>query len=321
MFLRLRKAYRKHALKVFAVAPFATPGLDKLGGTLLPTPARRGGGRARHAASATGRSDAGAPRSCWRAGRRDPGRRAARRRPRRADRRGAAGAGDRRPARPGCRAGRASAARSRRGRCRACCRSAARSTDPAARAEVAARLGRARRCPTGPARDAAGILAAARRRGARRAARRRRRPLRPAGPGRRCCRALEADAVRGQPGAAAQRGHRPRRRRVPGRGRRGEVRHVRRLGGPRPPVRHRAQVGGPHERPGRAATPSPTRWTSTSACPTPRRRAASWPSSAPAAASGPARPTCRRRWRRPRAGRGAAGDVAAAARPRPPAGR
>ncbi|XRQ06442.1 NADH-quinone oxidoreductase subunit G [Actinomadura welshii] len=37
VFLRLRKAYRKNALPVYAVAPFATRGLEKVGGTLLPT--------------------------------------------------------------------------------------------------------------------------------------------------------------------------------------------------------------------------------------------------------------------------------------------
>ncbi|WP_018654730.1 NADH-quinone oxidoreductase subunit G [Actinomadura flavalba] len=37
VFLRLRKAYRKGTLKVFGVAPFATRGLAKVGGTLLPT--------------------------------------------------------------------------------------------------------------------------------------------------------------------------------------------------------------------------------------------------------------------------------------------
>lgn len=38
VFLRLRKAYRKHRLPVYAAAPFATRGLAKVGGTLLPTP-------------------------------------------------------------------------------------------------------------------------------------------------------------------------------------------------------------------------------------------------------------------------------------------
>lgn len=37
VFLRLRKAFRKNSLKVFAAAPFATRGLAKVGGTLLPT--------------------------------------------------------------------------------------------------------------------------------------------------------------------------------------------------------------------------------------------------------------------------------------------
>ena len=37
VFLRLRKAFRKNALPVYSAAPFATRGLEKLGGTLLPT--------------------------------------------------------------------------------------------------------------------------------------------------------------------------------------------------------------------------------------------------------------------------------------------
>jgi NADH-quinone oxidoreductase subunit G len=36
VFLRLRKAFRKHGTRVFAVAPFASRGLDKLGGALIP---------------------------------------------------------------------------------------------------------------------------------------------------------------------------------------------------------------------------------------------------------------------------------------------
>jgi NADH-quinone oxidoreductase subunit G len=36
VFLRLRKAFRKGKTSVYAVAPFATRGLDKLGGTLIP---------------------------------------------------------------------------------------------------------------------------------------------------------------------------------------------------------------------------------------------------------------------------------------------
>lgn len=38
VFLRLRKAFRKNRLKVFGAAPFATRGLEKVGGTLLATP-------------------------------------------------------------------------------------------------------------------------------------------------------------------------------------------------------------------------------------------------------------------------------------------
>jgi len=37
VFLRLRKAFRKHGLKVTAIAPFATHGLTKMGGTLTAT--------------------------------------------------------------------------------------------------------------------------------------------------------------------------------------------------------------------------------------------------------------------------------------------
>ncbi|MBZ4322794.1 molybdopterin-dependent oxidoreductase, partial [Streptomyces huiliensis] len=36
VFLRLRKAWRKHGQRVFSIAPFATRGLAKAGGTLLP---------------------------------------------------------------------------------------------------------------------------------------------------------------------------------------------------------------------------------------------------------------------------------------------
>ncbi|MEV0195812.1 NADH-quinone oxidoreductase subunit G [Nonomuraea sp. NPDC050691] len=37
VFLRLRKAWKKHGLKVTAIAPFATPSLAKMGGTLIRT--------------------------------------------------------------------------------------------------------------------------------------------------------------------------------------------------------------------------------------------------------------------------------------------
>jgi NADH-quinone oxidoreductase subunit G len=38
VFLRLRKAARKHGLKVFSLAPYVSRGLAKVGGTLVPTP-------------------------------------------------------------------------------------------------------------------------------------------------------------------------------------------------------------------------------------------------------------------------------------------
>ena len=38
MFLRLRKAVRKHGLRVIAVAPFATRGLTKMAGSLMGAP-------------------------------------------------------------------------------------------------------------------------------------------------------------------------------------------------------------------------------------------------------------------------------------------
>ena len=48
VFLRLRKAFRKHRTAVYAVAPVATRGLAKLGGTLIPTaPGHRARGAAR----------------------------------------------------------------------------------------------------------------------------------------------------------------------------------------------------------------------------------------------------------------------------------
>ena len=53
VFLRLRKAFRKNKTAVYAVAPFATRGLEKLGGTLVQAAARhrgrgpRGAGRRR----------------------------------------------------------------------------------------------------------------------------------------------------------------------------------------------------------------------------------------------------------------------------------
>ncbi|MCG3024376.1 hypothetical protein KZ310_34265, partial [Escherichia coli] len=37
VFLRLRRAARDHGLKVFSIAPFATPAIRKTRGALLPT--------------------------------------------------------------------------------------------------------------------------------------------------------------------------------------------------------------------------------------------------------------------------------------------
>ena len=37
VFLRLRKAARKHGLQVYAIAPFATRGLSKMAGRLIQT--------------------------------------------------------------------------------------------------------------------------------------------------------------------------------------------------------------------------------------------------------------------------------------------
>ena len=49
LFLRLRKAYLKKKLTVYAIAPFATRGLEKLGAKLARVGAGRGGERARRA--------------------------------------------------------------------------------------------------------------------------------------------------------------------------------------------------------------------------------------------------------------------------------
>jgi NADH-quinone oxidoreductase subunit G len=37
LFLRLRKAHRQHRTRIWSIAPFASPGLRKMGGTLIPT--------------------------------------------------------------------------------------------------------------------------------------------------------------------------------------------------------------------------------------------------------------------------------------------
>ena len=49
VFLRLRKAARKHGVPVLSIAPFATRGLTKMSGRLMPHRSRRRGGGARRA--------------------------------------------------------------------------------------------------------------------------------------------------------------------------------------------------------------------------------------------------------------------------------
>ena len=177
-----------------------------------------GARRARRRGDRSGEAVAEAGRGCCAARGGHPGRRAAGRRARRAVRGGPPRRRRPAPGSPGSRAGPASAARSRRVRCRRCCPAAARSADAAARVEVAAVWGvdrpagrRRAATPAGdPRRPPRPASSAALRR-------RRRRPARPARPGgARWPRSTRR--LRGQPGAAASAGHRPGRRRAPGRG-------------------------------------------------------------------------------------------------------
>ena len=189
VFLRLRKAARKSKLAVFSVAALATPGLEKVFGTLLPT-VPGGEPATLTALAAGGGSDAdyrAGRRPAGQAGRGDPRRRAARRGTRRA-RRGRTARGRQRRE-----AGLDSAAR--RG---ARCHRSGRDARPAAGRPLGRR-------PQGPLRSGAGLeqgraardagplhLGPARGRGerrTRRAGHRRRRPGGPAGPGRRAARA------------------------------------------------------------------------------------------------------------------------------------
>ena len=138
---------------------------------------------------------------------------------------------------PGCRAARATAARSRRAPCPACCPADAPSpTPPLARARGG--LG----CGSLPAQPGRGH----------RRDRRRGRCGRPEGPAGRRCRPRRPQRPRRGPararrgvrrllGDAAERGHRARGRRASGRRRRREVRHLLGLGGPRTAVRGRAR--------------------------------------------------------------------------------
>ena len=114
------------------------------------------------------------------------------------------------PGSPGCRAGPASAARSRPVRCPACCPAAVRSPTPRP-GSTSPPPGASTRCPSsaGP-RHRRHPRRGAHRRGPR-AAGRRRRPARPARPGRGAGRDRRR-AVRGQPRAARLRGDRARRR-------------------------------------------------------------------------------------------------------------
>ena len=108
-----------------------------------------------------------------------------------------------------------------------------------------------------------------------RAARRRRRPGRPARPRRRARRARRgrrsSSASSCAPRAVTERADVV----LPGRAGRREGRHLPRLGGPRPAVRRGAPRHHRRCPTSGCCTSSPTRWASTSACPTPRPRAAS----------------------------------------------
>ncbi len=214
VFLRLRKAARKNNLAVFSVAALATPGLEKVFGTLLPTvPGAEPGTLT--ALAAGGGSDADIARAAELLAK--PG--------------AVILVGERLAEVPGrARRGRAARGRERReagldpaaGR-RARCRRGGRDARPAADRPLGGR-------PQGPRGSRAGLeqghaagdagalhLGAARGRGerrARRAGHRRRRPGGPARPGRRAARA-RPDAVHRLARAAGQRGHRPRRRGLP----------------------------------------------------------------------------------------------------------
>ncbi len=241
VFLRLRKAHRKHAQRTWAVATHATRGLTKAGGTLLPAAPgtepewldalASGVGldalgqqasealRAKGAVILVGERLAGVPGALTAAVRcaTATGARLAWI-PRRAGERGAVEAG----AMPGLLPG---------GRPL---------TDPRARDEVADVWGVAT-LPSGFGRDTGQMIQAVDERRAGRAGGRRCRTGRPARPGPRP-RGAGRGRLPGQPGAAAHRGHRARRRGAAGgRGRR-EGRHLPGLGGPRPPVRGRAQA-------------------------------------------------------------------------------
>ena len=270
VFLRLRKAARKHGVQVLSVAPFATRGLAKMSGRLIRTAP---GGEAA-ALDELHRASCCQPGAVILVGERlatspvrsPPPRLAAATGarlawiPRRAGERGALEAGALPNLLPG-----------------------GRPVADARRANRSRRRGISPTCPTPSAAT----------------------PQHPGRGGRRelgalliggvepadlpdpdaALAAIEAVPVRRQPGAARKRRHRTRRRGLPRRAGGREGRHIRQLGGPASAVRG----GAAHQRrarPAGAATRSPTKSAWTSACRPPRRPVRSWPGSAGGAAPG-----------------------------------
>jgi NADH-quinone oxidoreductase subunit G len=261
IFLRLRKAARKGGIAIYSLAPFASSGLAKMSGTLLPTVpggeadalSRLAGGPGTAETGAAGKVKAAVTRltggqkldEAWAAA---------------ADALAADGAvivaGERLAEVPGALGGYPG----RRDRCQAGLGAAPRRGTRGDRRGGPARPASARPARLGAARAGRGgpglgrELAAGRagprrradpgrrgRRGTGRPGHRRGRPGRPARPGRRA-RGARRHAVHRQPGDTGQRGHRPRRRGAAGGGGGGEGRHVRELG--RPPGNVRRRVRG-----------------------------------------------------------------------------
>ena len=106
VFLRLRKAFRKHRTAVYAVAPVATRGLAKVGGTLIPTAPGTEPEVLRALGEGSGTDVVAAAGQGLRDERRRPRRRAPRDGPGCAERRGRPRRGHRRPARLGAPPGR-----------------------------------------------------------------------------------------------------------------------------------------------------------------------------------------------------------------------
>ena len=155
LFLRLRKAAAKHGLQVFHLGQWTTPAVLRrpLGAaparpspaTADPRRAGRRGGRAADAGDRRRASGAAPPgASCWSAS-------APPRCPACSPPSAELADAHRRPPRPGCRGGPASAARSTPARCPRCCPAAARSTDAGRPGRGRDGLGPGRRRP---ARDA-----------------------------------------------------------------------------------------------------------------------------------------------------------------------